>query len=143
MDQGNILVLVDAVSGWIKAFPEGNRTSQTVKLHLSQTFARFGIPRILVSDNAPEIVSSDLKEWYESLGIKKMESPIYHPRANGVAERAFQTLKRAIQACSPNLNVSLGGFLLRALMTSEKFQEAGQNSCRTATGTLRKTSSSH
>ena len=78
-DQGNILVIVDAGSGWIEAFSAGNRTSQTVKVYLSQIFARFGISRTLVSDNGPEFVSSDLKQWCESLGIKKMESPIYHP----------------------------------------------------------------
>ena len=75
-DQGNIFVIVDAGSGWIEAFPAGNRTSQTVKVLLSQIFAKFGIPRILVSDNGPEFVSSDLKHWCESLGIRKIESPI-------------------------------------------------------------------
>ena len=61
-DQSNILLIVDAGSVWIEDFPVGNRTSKTVKLHLSQIFARFGIPRILVSDNGPEFVSSDLKQ---------------------------------------------------------------------------------
>ena len=116
-DQGNILVIVDAGSGWIEAFPAGNRTSETVKIYLSQIFARFGIPKTLVSDNGPESVSGDLKQWCESLGIKKLESPVYHPRANGLAERAVQTVKRALQAWSPNLNVSFGAFLQRALMT--------------------------
>ena len=116
-DQGNILVIVDAGSVWIEDFPAVNRTSQTVKVHLSEICARFGIPRILVSDNGPEFVSSDLKQWCESLGIKKTESPIYLPRANRIAERAIQTVKRAIQAWSPNLNVSFGAFLQRALMT--------------------------
>ena len=117
-DQGIILVIVDAGSGWIEAFPAGNRTSQTVKVHLSQIFARFGRPRVLVSDNDPEFVSSDLKQWCKSLGIKVMESSIYHPTANGIAERAVQTVKRAIQAWSPNLKVSFGAFLQRALMTN-------------------------
>ena len=116
-DQGNILVIVDAGSGWIEAFPAGNRTSETVKIYLSQIFARFGIPKTLVSDNGPEFVSGDLKQWCESLGIKKIESPVYHPRANGLAARAVQTVKRALQAWSPNLNVSFGAFLQRALMT--------------------------
>ena len=80
-------------------------------------FSRIGIPKTLVSDNGPEFVSGDLKQWCESLGIKKMESPIYHPRANGLAERAVQTVKRALQAWSPKLNLSFGAFLLRALMT--------------------------
>ena len=44
-EEGNILVTVDAGSVWIEAFPEGNRTSETVKIYLSQIFARFGIPK--------------------------------------------------------------------------------------------------
>ena len=122
-DQGNILVIVDEGSGWIESFPSGNRTSQTVKVHLSQIFARFGIPRILASDNGSEFVSCDLKQWCEPLGIKKMESPTYHSRANGIAEQAVQTVKRAIQAWSPNLNVSFGAFLQRALMTHRNTSE--------------------
>ena len=39
-----ILVIVDAGSGWIESFPAGNGTSQTVKVHLSQIFERFEIP---------------------------------------------------------------------------------------------------
>ena len=116
-DQGKILVIVEAGSGWIEAFPAGNRNSQTVNGRLSQIFAKFGIPGIIVSDKGPEFASIDLKQWCESLGITKMESPIYHPRANGIAERAVQTVKRATQACSSNLNVSFGAFLQRALMT--------------------------
>ena len=116
-DQGNILVIVDAGSGWIEAFNAGNRTTLTVKYYLSQIFARFGIPRTLVSDNGPEFVSGDLKHWCQSMGIQKMESPVYHPRANGLAERAVQTVKKALQAWNPNLNVTFGAFLQRALMT--------------------------
>ena len=88
-----------------------------MKIYLSQIFARFGIPKTLSSDNGPEFVSVDLKQLCESLGIKKMESTVYHPRANGLAERAVQSVKRALQAWSPNLNVSFGAFLQRALMT--------------------------
>ena len=49
-DQGNIFVIVDAGSGWIEAFPTGNRTSETVKIYLSQILAIFGILKTLVSD---------------------------------------------------------------------------------------------
>ena len=63
-DQGNILD-VDAGSGWIEAFPAGNRTSETVQVYLSQIFARFGIPKTLAADNGPEFVSGDLKQLCE------------------------------------------------------------------------------
>ena len=45
-----------------------------------------------------------------------MESSVYHQRANGLAERAVQTEKQASQAWSPNLSVSFGVFLQRAVM---------------------------
>ena len=100
-----------------RSLPRGNRTSETVKIYLSQIFARFGIPKTLVCDNGPEFVSGGLKQWDESLGIKKLESPVYQPKANGLAERAVQTVKRALQAWSPNIHVSFGAFLQRAPMT--------------------------
>ena len=115
--QGNFLVIVDAGSDSIEVFPTGNRTSETVKIYLSQIFARFGIQKTLVSDIGPEFVSGDLKDWCESLGSRKMKSLVYDPRANGLAERAVQTVKRALQAWSPNLSVSFGAFLQTALMT--------------------------
>ena len=116
-DQSNILVIADAGSGWTKSFPAGNRTSETVKVYLSQMFGRSGKPKTLVSDNGPEFVSGNLKQWCESLGIKNMESPVYHSRANGLAERAVPTVKRALQAWSPSLNVSFGVLLQKTLIT--------------------------
>ena len=85
-DQGIILVIIDARSGWVEAFPAGNKTSQTVKVYLSHISGKFGIPQTLVSDNDPDLVRGDQNQWCESLGIKKMESPIYHPKANRFAE---------------------------------------------------------
>ena len=63
--QGNILVILDVGSGLIEAFPAGNRTSKLVKAYLSQTFARFAIPKTLLSENVPEFVSGDIKQWCE------------------------------------------------------------------------------
>ena len=74
-DQGNILVIVDAGSGWIEAFPVGNSTSETVKIHLSQIFARFGIPKNLVSDNGPEFVSGDLNSGVNHWELRKWNHP--------------------------------------------------------------------
>ena len=65
-----------------------------------------------------------------------MESLVRHPWANGLAERAVQTVKRALQAWNPNLIVLFGAFLQRALMTHRKTSKtSGQNSSWTPVGT--------
>ena len=64
-----------------------------------------------------------------------------------IAERAVQIVKRAIQAWSPNLNVSFGALLHRALLTernrAEYIQVARQISCGTTARTESEISSSH
>ena len=72
-----------------------------------------------MSDNGPEIVGVDLTLWYESLRIKKMESPVYHPRAYGLAERAVHTTKRALQAWNPNIILSFGASNMTHRKTSK------------------------
>ena len=60
----------------------------------------------------------DLKQWCKSLGIKKIKSRIYHPRANGQVGRAVQTVKWALLTWSPHRNVAYEAFLKKALMTN-------------------------
>ena len=79
-----------------KRSPVGIRTSETAGVYLSQIFARFGIPKSLASDDGHKFVSGDLKQWCESVGIKKMLSALYHPRPNGLADRAVHTVNRAL-----------------------------------------------
>ena len=59
----------------------GKRTSEAAKIYIGQIVATFGIAKTVESQKGPELEIGDLKQWYESLGIKKMESPVHHPRA--------------------------------------------------------------
>ena len=93
---GTVLIIVDAGSGWIEAFPTKNRSSETVIKCLRTVFTRFGIPVTLVSDNGKEFTSRDLNLWLERQGVNKLESPPYFPQANGLAERAVRTVKSAL-----------------------------------------------
>ena len=96
---GDLLIVVDAVSGCIEAFRCVDRTTDAVIncLRTSTVFTRFGIPEVVVSDNAPEFVSTQLNQWLANQGAREMESPIYFPKANGAAERAVQTVKTALR----------------------------------------------
>jgi hypothetical protein len=113
---GNVLLLVDAGSGWIEAMPSRTRTSQDVIRLLTGVFTRFGIPEVVVTDNAPEFVSDELCSWLACQGASKRESPPYHPQSNGLEERAVQTVKRALRAWNENLvHASFATYLQKVL----------------------------
>jgi len=97
---GNIFVLVDSYSGWIEAFITPNRSFDSITHSLRTVFTRFGAPAILVSDNAKEFVSKEFNDWLLNQGIRKIESPPYSPRSNGVAERAVRTVKLGLKSWS-------------------------------------------
>ena len=71
--------------------------SQTITV-LQEVFARYGIPRVLVSDNAPQFIAEEFKRFMSANGIHHIRSSPYHPSSNGAAEWLVQTVKRAIYA---------------------------------------------
>jgi hypothetical protein len=95
---GDVLILVDAASGWIEATHHRHRTSQAIISSLTDLSCRFGPPKIFVTDNGPEFVSEELIRWCQSNGVEKKETPTYHPASNGLAERAVQTIKHCLRA---------------------------------------------
>ena len=62
-EHGNILIIADAGSGWLEAFPCTDRSTRNVVRCLQTIFSRFGIPYTVVSDNGKEFVSKDVKDW--------------------------------------------------------------------------------
>lgn len=114
--EGNVLIIVDAGTGWIEAFPCAKRTTDNVRKCLRAVFSRFGIPNTLVSDNAKEFVADELRRWLKLSGCHKLESPTYHPRANGLAERGVQTIKRAMMAYDTKMDCSFNAHLQKVLL---------------------------
>ena len=114
---GNFLIIVDAGFGWIEAFICGDRPTEKVIHCLSAIFGRFGVPHTLASDNAKEFINNKAVTWLQARGCTKLESPIYNPRSNGLAERAAQTVKKAMRAWISSLCVSFHAFLQRVLFT--------------------------
>ena len=113
---GEVLIIADAGSGWLEAFQCKDRASSTVIECLREIFSRFGVPTLLVSDNAKEFVSVQLSHWLQSQGCTQMHSPPYSPRSNGLAERAVQTIKNAIKFYDPSMGCTFKNYLQRLLM---------------------------
>ncbi|XP_031348378.1 uncharacterized protein K02A2.6-like [Photinus pyralis] len=73
----------------------------TIKI-CREIFSRFGIPRVLVSDNGRNFVSYAFESFLKQNGIKHSLSAPYHPATNGLAERYVQTLKQSLRAINGN-----------------------------------------
>nr|GEU29102.1 reverse transcriptase domain-containing protein [Tanacetum cinerariifolium] len=59
---------------------------------------RFGLPRIILTDNGTQFVNDPFKGWCESLNIKQMNKAVAHLQENGLAERANKSLMEGIKA---------------------------------------------
>ena len=78
-------------------------------------FARYGIPRQLVSDNGPQFTSAPFAAFLARNGVRHVRVAPYHPSSNGAAERAVQTVKNGLKAAlrdGGSLSQRLQKFLL-------------------------------
>ena len=58
---------------------------------------RFGIPDKIVSDNGSVFTSGEFEAFLKNNGIVHIRVSPYHPSSNGLAERAVQIFKKAIE----------------------------------------------
>ncbi|GKA98718.1 reverse transcriptase domain-containing protein [Tanacetum coccineum] len=58
---------------------------------------RFGLPRIIVTDNGAQLVNEPFKGWCTRFKIQQMNTSVAHPQANGLVERANRSLMEGIK----------------------------------------------
>ena len=93
-----LLVITDAHSKWPEVYTMSSTTANKTITKLRETFARYGLPEQLISDNGPQFVSEELETFLRVNGVKHIRSSPYHPASNGAAERLVQTVKQALEA---------------------------------------------
>eukprot|EP00731_Ephydatia_muelleri_P021050 Em0013g777a len=117
------LVVVDAFSKWIEIKPQRSTTTSGTVKALREIFCRFGLPRVIVSDNGPQFSSQEFKQFCDSNNIVHIRSTPYHPKTNGLAERAVRTFKErflASQGSTDDVELRLQRFLLSYRNTPHK-----------------------
>ncbi len=92
-------VVVDAFSKCpeVIQLPERATSASQTITQLRRIFARFGNPKQIVSDNRPQFVSSEFRNFCKKQGIRHTLVPPYHLQSNGQAEHFVKTLKGAIK----------------------------------------------
>ncbi|UYV68566.1 K02A2.6-like, partial [Cordylochernes scorpioides] len=96
-EQNLYLIVVDACTKWIEAIPVPNTSTRETIEQLRCLFARFGIPRTLVSDNGTGFTSEEFRQFMTRNGIRHLRTAPFHPSSNGLAERAVQTIKTGLK----------------------------------------------
>ncbi|XP_055883485.1 uncharacterized protein K02A2.6-like [Biomphalaria glabrata] len=71
-------------------------TSQDVLRKLKGQFARFGVPKMLVTDGGPQFTSNEFLRFTKRWNITHIRSDPGYPRTNGKAEAAVKIMKNLI-----------------------------------------------
>lgn len=106
-----ILVLIDICTGFVILRALQTKAALEVARALWQIFADYGIPKIIQSDNGSEFKNKVINSLSSLMGVDHRLVAPYNPRANGVAERAVQSvlacLRKVIKGNSKNFDLYL------------------------------------
>ena len=108
-------IVVDAKSKWIEVLLMSSTTTAAAVGALRHLFSVHGLPEEIVSDNGPQFVAQEMKDFLKLNGIRQCLSSPYHPASNGEAERVVRTFKDAMKICK-NEEGSVGEKLARFLL---------------------------
>ena len=93
-----LVVGIDYFTKWVEAKPLAKITQQNFKNFVWKSIVcRFGVSRVLVSDNGWQFDNTPFKDFCEQLGINNHYSSPFHPQANGQAEVANRSLLKIIK----------------------------------------------
>ncbi|XP_052745960.1 retrovirus-related Pol polyprotein from transposon 412 isoform X3 [Bicyclus anynana] len=107
--QSYCLTVIDRFSRWPEVFPMPNITAETcTATFISGWLARFGCPRVIITDRGSQFSSHLFQKIVELTGAEHRMTTSYHPQCNGMVERLHRQLKAAIM-CHANPQWTEGG----------------------------------
>ena len=93
-----LVVGIDYFAKWMEAEPLATITEKSIRSFIWRNIiCRYGIPRVLVSDNGKQFDNSAFKDFCSELGIKNHYSSPAHPQANRQVEVTNRTLLKIIK----------------------------------------------
>nr|XP_054917172.1 uncharacterized protein K02A2.6-like [Dermacentor andersoni]XP_054921513.1 uncharacterized protein K02A2.6-like isoform X1 [Dermacentor andersoni] len=92
-----LVTLVDYYSKWPEVLGTNSISTDDVIKLLDWAFSREGLPDSIVTDNGPQFVSKQFKDYLKEKGIAHFFSSNYYPQGNGQIERFNRVIKEHLQ----------------------------------------------
>ena len=93
-----LVVGIEYFTKWVEAEPLATITEKSICTFVWRNIiCRYGIPRVLISDNGKQFNNSAFKNFYSELGIKNHYSSPAHPQAKGQVKVTNRTLLKIIK----------------------------------------------
>ncbi|GJY87135.1 reverse transcriptase domain-containing protein [Tanacetum coccineum] len=92
-----ILVAVDYVSKWVEVQALPTNDARVVVKFLKGLFARFGVPKALISDRGIHFCNSQLEKALLKYGVTHKISVEYHPQTNGQTKVTNRAIKHILE----------------------------------------------
>ena len=86
-----LLLLIDAYSKWPEVHAMSSTAVQVTVQQLRRIFATHGLLHMIISDNGPQFVSKEFKQFCSSRGIQHNNIAPHHPCSNSEAEQLVET----------------------------------------------------
>lgn len=88
-----VLTMIDQLTKWAECTPLPSKDATiAARAFLKSWVYRFGVPKVLVTDNDKTFTSTLLKSLTAKLGINRLTTTVYHPEGNAVIESFHKTL---------------------------------------------------
>lgn len=116
-----IVLVVDSLSHFIIGRVLDDGTSPVIKAALADIFCHYGLPHTVVQDNAANLNSAVMKQFYDDLGIHVSNSSPFNSRGNSLAELSVLRVSKGMRTFgSENGNIHLNLYLLIHKLNLEK-----------------------
>ena len=93
-----LVVGIDYFTKWVEAEALATISKKNIRNFVwRHIICRYGIPKVLISDNEKQFDNSAFKDFCSELGIKNHYSSSAHPQANGQVEVTNRSLLKIIK----------------------------------------------
>lgn len=106
--QGNehIIVAMDAFTRFVEAKAVQEITGAEFSIFLSEWIGRYGVPKTILTDNAPTFVNKMVADICKIYNVKHKTSAPDHSQGNALAERAIESLQEKLSLISKETRTS-------------------------------------